>query len=103
MDAPAEAIPTPLDASEPLPSLDVAEMPASATETPLVGDAEEQTGARAFVGVMLPPAPPAAPPRYRARVTIFAGRRGPFAPGDEIPEAVAIDGLAEGEHFTREG
>lgn len=46
-------------------------------------------------------APPPAP-RFVAKVRIFAGHLGEFAPGDEIPEAVALDGLTVGEHFTRE-
>lgn len=39
--------------------------------------------------------------RFLARVRIHAGHLGEFTPGDEIPEAVAADGLTEGEHFAR--
>lgn len=78
-------------------------MPPAAPPSPAQGDPAP--------GPLLPPPdPPAAPDgaatafvtaevRFVARVRIYAGTLGVFEPGDEIPEAVAADGLRAGVHF----
>lgn len=79
------------------PSATVAEAPRAAPETPLAGAAADSAGH----APTLPP--PAAPePVYRARVNIFAGSRGQWSPGAEVPPAVAQALLADGFTLGRE-
>lgn len=89
--------PAPRPVVDPAPA-SVAEMPSAAPPAPAQG--------APVPGLPLPLSEPSAAPvepvvRFRARVRILAGVLGEFAPGDEIPAAVAADGLREGEHFDR--
>lgn len=95
--------PGPVPQTAPRPAVDPT--PAAVAEMPLAAPPAPAQGAPA-PGPSLPPSdPPAAPARppvrFLARVRILAGVLGSFAPGDEIPETVAVDGLREGEHFDR--
>ena len=48
-----------------------------------------------------PPAALTAAPRLLALVRVFAGHGVEYAPGDPIPDSVAVQ-LSEGEHWCRE-